>query len=169
MNDRRFPAQCLAESAARLARGVSSDGRGRPAGGAQAVHGPAEPSSCPKRSGAGLPSTAALGGHLNGRQPTRGDPSAYSHSIIFGYRNPLNSKRKFFLLTAKLRRPIRQKFQLLFLKENFGDSKFARFHSLSASIGRFSRSSVRTAPSDSTQKIPSAQRPQSMRLRSPLL
>ena len=42
---------------------------------------------------------------------TRG--GSYSHSIIFGYRNPLNSKRKFFLLTAKLRRPIRQKFQLL--------------------------------------------------------
>jgi hypothetical protein len=65
----------------------------------------------------------------------------YSHSIIFLYRNPLNSVRKFFPPTVKTRSPSRQNFLLLISKGNLRDSDFARLRPLSLSIGRFSTNS----------------------------
>jgi hypothetical protein len=62
----------------------------------------------------------------------------HAHSIILSDRNALNSAHNFFLHTMKNRLPDPSEICALEFKENFGDSKFARFQRLSASIGRFS-------------------------------
>jgi hypothetical protein len=51
--------------------------------------------------------------------------------------NALNFKRGNFCVPQSTVPPIRQKFALLNLKENFDDPRFARFQRLSVSIGRF--------------------------------
>jgi hypothetical protein len=55
-------------------------------------------------------------------------------------------------------RLIRQKFALLILKKNVDDPRFARFQRLSASIGRFSTSTVKSDQKIFAEKTVSADR-----------
>jgi hypothetical protein len=64
----------------------------------------------------------------------------------------------FFRAPRKTASPSRPKFVLLNSKENFADSRPARFRQLSASIGRFLKSSARTASSTWLKKRLSAMR-----------
>ena len=85
-------------------------------------------------------------------QSRKGPFTAHSHSFVFCHRNALNSKRKFLLMTVKLRPISRQIFLLLISKRNLRDSDSARVRPLSLSIGPFARSPATTVQSNWHEK-----------------
>ncbi len=100
-------------------------------------------------------------------EPSTASATPHSHSIIFGYRNQLNSKNKFFLSTVKSRRVSRQIFLLLISKGNLRDSDSARLRPLSLSIGRscrLNKSSTLRHPAQKDRRVGSSLSPRALKL-----
>src|SRR5271169_6491402 len=71
----------------------------------------------------------------------------HAHSIVPGHNNILNYKYKAYLMTINARQWDRQNSLLLILKGNSTDQRISRLQRQSRSIGRFLKSSARTASS----------------------